>query len=104
MSGKPKFLRVVAPDFADVGDALVDEVKRRIRDAPGNRWNKTGHLLASIAAVKHKDGVAVVAASDRLQSDEVAQKFADEIIPDDISDETRLAIAQAIFAAFTVEK
>lgn len=104
MSGKPKFLRVAQPDFTDVGASLAETIKQRIRDAPGDRWRKTGRLLASISAVDRNGGVAVVAGGDRLQRDEVAQKFADEIIPADIGEATRAAIAEAVFAAFKVEK
>jgi hypothetical protein len=104
VSGKPKFLGIKEPDFASVGASLAETIKQRIRDAPGNRWNKTGRLLASISAVERNGGVAVVASSDRLQRDEVAQKFADEIIPADIGKATRDAIAKAVFAAFKVEK
>ena len=99
-----KFLGVEEPDFSAVGDELADTIKERINSAPGDRWNKTGRLLNSITAVNTKDGMAVVAGSDRLQRDDLAQKFADEILTSDLDEETRAAIAKAIFGAFTVDK
>jgi hypothetical protein len=97
-------LDINEPDFGDAGKALAELIKRRIVSAPGNRWNKTGRLLRSIAAVERHDGVSVVATSDRLQRDEVAQLFADEILPGDIDASTRTAIAEAVFDAFKVNK
>jgi len=101
---KPKFLGIKEPDFTATGEALAELIKERIRSAPGNRWNKTGRLLASISSVEKKDGVVVVAGNDRLQRDETAQLFAQEVLPRDLDDETRAEIARAIFNAFTVEK
>lgn len=99
-----KFLGIEEPDFSAVGDALADLVKERIRSAPGDRWNKTGRLLNSITSVDTPNGMAVVAGSDRLQRDELAENFAEEILPQTLDEETRKEIAQAIFEAFTVNK
>jgi hypothetical protein len=101
---KTKFLGVKEPDFSEAGSALADLIRRRILAAPGGRWNRTGRLLGSIATIENGGRISVIAGGDRLQRDELAQKFADEIIPTDLDEETRTAIAEAIFNSFKVEK
>lgn len=95
-----KFLEIGQPDFTEAGDALVALIKRRIQSAPGGRWNKTGRLLNSIHAEVNKGRVVVVASGDRLQRDDLAEKFAAEILSDSSVDAaTRGAIAVAVFGA-----
>ena len=86
-------------DLTPAAKAVADRIKRAIAAAPGTRWNKTGRLLGSIKA----NGEQVVAAADRLKSDEVAARFADEIMPTDIDQKTHDAIAQAVYDSIKVE-
>ena len=65
-----------------IAEACADRIRRDVRAAPGSRWQKTGKLLASIAA--DENGVSV--SGDRLQGDRVAQLFADECVNDPTDD------------------
>lgn len=87
------------PDLEPAAKAMAVRIKREIATAPGNRWNKTGKLLGSVRA----DGEQVVVASDRLQRDELAERFSDEIVPADLDEATSDAIAQAVYDSIKVE-
>lgn len=63
-------------DLSGITDALAHELRQAVESQPGERWNRTGHLKASIQGT---DG-AVTIAADRLQRDDLAQRFADEVM------------------------
>jgi len=77
-----------------LAEACAARIRADVQSAPGNRWNKTGKLLRSIAA----DGSAVVVTGDRLQRDELSRLFADECVNDPTNDE---AFVKALDAAIT---
>lgn len=85
-----------------IARALADRVKRDIDTQPGDRWNKSGRLRAAIAA--HGSQV-VVTAADRLGDDEVAQRFADEVLAGAQTNDARVveAIDRAITEAIEVD-
>lgn len=81
-----------------IAEALAAELREAVERQPGAKWNRTGHLMRSIAA--SDDAVSV--ASDRLQRDDLAEKFADEVMPADplndrrVQEATEKAVAEAI--------
>lgn len=96
-----RFLVIGQVLWKEVGKALAETVKERIRMA-GGRWNKTGKLLNSIESIDKKGGQLVVTVSDRLSRDETAEMFANEILTNLLDDEVQFEIAQAVFNAFKV--
>lgn len=92
-------------DLEEVADSLADQVKQSISSQPGDRWNKTGKLLGSIRSAASGDGTAaVVASADRLQDDELAQRFADEVLANDLDSHTRQVLERQLHQLFTVEE
>jgi hypothetical protein len=70
--------------------ALALVVKQAIIAQPDSKWNRTGKLLSSVAV----DGSEVVTSTDRLQRDELVERFDREVMPFDVSDDRR--VTQAI--------
>ena len=74
--------------------ACADKIRRDVVAAPGNRWVKTGKLLASIDA----QGSTVVVSGDRLARTELGELFAAECVKDPTDDK---AFVDAIDKAVT---
>lgn len=70
-------------------EAIAEVVKDAIEAQPGNRWNRTGHLKRGVRA----DGGGVSVPGDRLASADVAQRFADEVMPSDPTRDPRVVEA-----------
>ena len=92
-------------ELRGVASAIADRIKRSIHAAPGNRWNKTGHLLQSISVVGNSDGSAgVTVAADRLRQPEMAGVFTREILTDPTRDSAvRSAISKAVADAIELK-
>lgn len=58
-----------------IAEAAAQAVKADIAAAPGDRWDRTGHLRAGIKA----SGGTVSVPSDRLQRPELVERFRAEI-------------------------
>lgn len=70
-------------DFAlalgGVAEALKDELQAAILRQPGGKWKKTDALRMNLVATD--DAVSVSGAVDRLRIGEVAEKFAQQVMP-----------------------
>ena len=90
-------------DLSEVADLIRKRIEERI-GSPG-KWNRTGHLLRSLRTQTDKNGTAgLTIANDRLQRDEIALRFYEEIVPHDIDDATRQAIEAAFHEAVSIER
>lgn len=78
------------PSFEPAARAGADALRRAIAAQPGDKWDRTGHLASGLRA----SGDSVTHPSDRLQRDELKQRFFDEVVPDDPTDDA--AVAKAI--------
>jgi hypothetical protein len=76
-------------DLEPVAEAIAADLKDVVRAQPGDKWHKTGHLVGNIKA----EGTDVTAPADRLQRDDLAQKFVDDVVPDDPTKRPRVAKA-----------
>jgi hypothetical protein len=70
-------------------DAMALVVKDAIRSQPGSKWHRTGRLLGGIRA----DGGNVTGPSGRLEGDDLAERFDDEVMPTVITADRRVAAA-----------
>lgn len=61
-----------------VAEALKDELQDAILRQPGDKWKKTDRLRNSLVAT---DDAVSVSATDRLVVGEVAEKFAEQVMP-----------------------
>ena len=94
----PKFILIEQVIWKEVGRAMADAVKDRMRSS--GRWVKTGALINSITTVDRKDHQLVVANTDRLGHDKVQEMFEEEILKSYLEPEVQKQIARAVFNAF----
>jgi hypothetical protein len=86
--------QVGMPKMEEVAEAAAVAVVASVNAQPGGRWNRTGHLLASIRAVKTgADEAGVEHASDRLQHADLAERFAAEVLTFEPLDEPAVRAA-----------
>jgi hypothetical protein len=64
-------------NLAGIAEALAAGLRDAIRDQPGDKWNKTGTLVRGVKASES----AVAVPSDRLDSPDLAERFAKEVMP-----------------------
>jgi hypothetical protein len=89
--------RSIANGIRRVTDsATLGTIRRRQREgiSSDRKWNATGKLASSITVERDGDGFAIVAPSDRLQDDDVAQRIVDDVPA--ISDPITPAVDAAI--------
>lgn len=89
-------------ELGPVAECIRVRIERAIRAS--GKWHKTGHLLASLKAQAEKGAAGVSVASDRLENDEVAQKFFDEITPHDVDTATHNALQRALHDAVGIKR
>lgn len=63
-------------DLKPVAEAIAANVRTAVASQPSDKWDKTGTLKNGITT----DGESVVAPAGRLQRDDLAHKFADEVL------------------------
>lgn len=66
-----------------VAEAMARDVKQQIEAQPDNKWDKTGTLKAGIRAEQTSSGYEVVPPPERLGSDDLLQRFTDEVMRPD---------------------
>jgi hypothetical protein len=83
-------LQLADLELDGIAEALADELQDAIRLQPGSRWNRTGTLLAGIRS----NGADVVVPADHLTRDpELAQRFADDVMPENPTTDARVRAA-----------
>lgn len=89
-------------DLTGVADAIRRRIHRNIVNS--GKWNKTGHLLRSLRSQVDSNGTAAITvANDRLQDDFLAQRFLDEIVPNELDRDAMQAIGEAVRDALVIE-
>lgn len=72
-----------------IADALAADLRDAIAAQPGERWDRTGHLKRGT----RRDGADVVVPGDRLQRDELRERFAAEVMSPAPADSKRVVEA-----------
>jgi len=86
-----------------VADKIRERIIRNIKNI--GKWNKTGHLLQSLKTQVDSSGkAAVTVANDRLNTDDLAQLFFDEIVPHDLDNDALEALGEAVKQALVTEE
>jgi hypothetical protein len=85
--------------------AAPSTIRRRRAKGIGStrRWNATGELAGSVRAERDRTGYEITVSGDRLQRDELAENFEDDIAElDDMATEVDAALERAVDDAIGV--